>query len=219
MALSDNEKETLSFMEQQLKQEDPKLAKEFAQPLDGDAMKGLVIGILVTVVGLVVILLAVHFKLVILGIPAFLMMCGGVWLAYEKTEEQFRKRREVTRKNNANSPNGPQSPLSFLRDIENKLQDLYAGHDGPNGPGAAKSNQQQKPQGKPQSPIFGFDFTPQNKSPNLGPKNTPNGPKNPNKPGDDSNGSGPTNKNPHDPKDPKGPKNNGTGGNPFNFGF
>ncbi|MFT4186425.1 MAG: DUF3040 domain-containing protein [Micrococcaceae bacterium] len=215
MALSDNEKETLSFMEQQLKQENPKLAKEFAQPLDSDAMKGLVIGILVTVVGLVVMLLAVHFNLVILGIPAFLMMCGGVWWAYEKTEEQFRKRREVARKNNANSSTGAQTPLSFLRDIESKLQDLYTGHDGPNGPGATRSNQQQKPQG----PVFGFDFMPQSKGPNLGPKNTPKEPKNPNKPDGDSNGTGSVNKNPKDPKDPKGPKNNGTGGNPFNFGF
>ncbi|WP_054953417.1 DUF3040 domain-containing protein [Flaviflexus massiliensis] len=76
MALSEYEQEMLAQLEEQLRDEDPKLAQSF-QPARQVSLKRLVIGLFIVVAGLGILVAAVAFSMSWLGIIAFVVMLGG----------------------------------------------------------------------------------------------------------------------------------------------
>ena len=76
MALSEYEQEMLAQLEEQLRDEDPKLAESF-QPARQVSLKRLVIGLFIAVAGIAVLVAAVAFSVSWLGIIGFVVMLGG----------------------------------------------------------------------------------------------------------------------------------------------
>lgn len=85
MPLSEHEQRLLEQLEQQLHAEDPKFANALASdPARSLSTRHIVIGVLVTIAGILVLLSGVAFKLIILGILGFIIMGAGVYFATSK---------------------------------------------------------------------------------------------------------------------------------------
>ncbi|AZQ76211.1 MAG: DUF3040 domain-containing protein [Flaviflexus sp.] len=76
MALSEYEQKMLEQLEEQLRDEDPKLAESF-QPVRQVSLKRLVLGLFIVVAGLGILVAAVAFSMSWVGIIGFVVMLGG----------------------------------------------------------------------------------------------------------------------------------------------
>ena len=88
MPLSDHEEQLLSQMEQQLLHDDPKFASAMRGSSRGArAGRRMALGGLAVVAGLALIVLAVTAQIVLLAIPGFLVMLGGVTYAFSRPRQ------------------------------------------------------------------------------------------------------------------------------------
>lgn len=88
MPLSDHEEQLLSQMEQQLLNDDPKFASAMRGSARGArAGRRMALGGLAVVAGLGLIVLAVTAQIVLLAIPGFLVMLGGVTYAFSRPRQ------------------------------------------------------------------------------------------------------------------------------------
>ncbi|WP_150463121.1 DUF3040 domain-containing protein [Nesterenkonia ebinurensis] len=83
MPLSEREQRLLKELEQQLQTEDPSFASSLEEsPVGGKFnVRNLVLGLLVTVVGIGVLILGIYQQLIPVGILGFIVMGAGVYFA------------------------------------------------------------------------------------------------------------------------------------------
>lgn len=85
MPLSEHEQRLLDQLEQQLHAEDPKFANALASdPARSLSTRHIVIGVLVTIVGIMVLLFGVSINVIVVGILGFLIMGAGVYVAVSR---------------------------------------------------------------------------------------------------------------------------------------
>jgi len=85
MPLSEHEQRLLDQLEQQLHDEDPKFANALSSdPSRALSTRHIVIGVLVTIVGILVLLAGVTSQLIPVGVLGFLIMGAGVYFATSK---------------------------------------------------------------------------------------------------------------------------------------
>ncbi|VEI12610.1 DUF3040 domain-containing protein [Trueperella bialowiezensis] len=88
MALSEYERRMLEKLEEQLLDDDPKLAESLASKKPTATQtavspKNLVIGLIVAVVGLLIVLGGVAAEIIVVGVLGFLVVFGGLWYLSE----------------------------------------------------------------------------------------------------------------------------------------
>lgn len=85
MPLSEHEQRLLDQLEQQLNAEDPKFASALASdPARSLSTRHIVLGVLVTIAGILILLGGVATSLIIVGILGFLIMGAGVYIAMSR---------------------------------------------------------------------------------------------------------------------------------------
>ncbi len=85
MPLSEHEQRLLDQLEEQLHAEDPKFAHALGSgPARSLSTRHIVIGVLVTIAGIMVLLGGVALKVIVVGILGFLIMGAGVYIAISR---------------------------------------------------------------------------------------------------------------------------------------
>ncbi|HEY8294721.1 MAG TPA: DUF3040 domain-containing protein [Micrococcaceae bacterium] len=82
MPLSEHEQRLLDQLEQQLHADDPKFASSLASdPARSFSTRHIIVGILVSIAGILVLLLGVGLQNIFVGVGGFLVMGAGVYFA------------------------------------------------------------------------------------------------------------------------------------------
>lgn len=83
MPLSEREQRMLKELEQQLQSDDPRFASSLEESAVGGSfnVRNLVLGLLVTVLGIGVLILGIYQQWIVLGIAGFVIMGAGVYFA------------------------------------------------------------------------------------------------------------------------------------------
>lgn len=115
MPLSEHEQRLLEQLEQQLHNEDPKLASTLGSGTNRSlAARHVVLGSLVAVIGVLVLLFGVSSQIIVLGVLGFVIMGGGIYWA---SARHTRGRPNGTSRGGDNS--GPHRS-AFMTSLENR---------------------------------------------------------------------------------------------------
>ena len=123
MPLSEREQKLLEQLEQQLNADDPRFAETLNQRghrssgAAGYSPRHVVLGVLISVVGLAVVIAGVGTKLIPLGVLGFVIMVAGVCFA---ASGKGRGQKSAVRRRDRGMQTGTGAPSSFMQNLERK---------------------------------------------------------------------------------------------------